>query len=125
MAKNINIGTKPTLANSDELGKLDEVKGTEAPQNTVNESDDMTKKSEEPQEKAKETKEETKSIIHVVEYVGTGIWVDSKRVSWSSVEHRGTDIIKQRNITDEEFQTREDIKFMIGYGAMRETIVQM
>lgn len=47
---------------------------------------------------------------HTCIYMGIGFWTDTNGVVW---EHKDTHVY-----TDEEFATRDDIKYMIDYGAI-------
>lgn len=51
----------------------------------------------------------------VVTYIGRGIWKDSKGVDWAHDKVHSFEI--------EEFEAREDLRFMIGYGAMKVSLV--
>ena len=47
---------------------------------------------------------------HTCTYMGVGLWTDAHDTVWG---HKDTHVF-----TDEEFATRDDIKYMIDYGAI-------
>ena len=72
-----------------------------------------------PDEKA--TAKAGKAVI--VEYVGSSIWKDSEGKLWSKSDN-GAGIKPQRQYSADEFEKREDLKFMVGYGEMKATHVE-
>ena len=65
----------------------------------------------------KETKKESGVTKHVVTYIGNSEFVDSTKCKW----HHNDEV----TISDEEFENREDLHFMIRYGEMKHTVVTM
>lgn len=59
----------------------------------------------------------------VVEYIGGSIWRDSNKELWSRQDN-GAGIKSQRQYSAEEYEKRDDIKFMVGYGEMKATYVE-
>ena len=59
---------------------------------------------------------------HIVTFIGNGIWMDNHGDSWHR-GHHNENIKSEREYTDEEFVNRNDLKFMISYGAMKHTKV--
>lgn len=59
-------------------------------------------------------------IRHVVMYLAGGIWCDHEGQYWCR-DKKGN-CIQAKTFTDAEYQKREDIKFMVEYGAMKDTI---
>lgn len=55
---------------------------------------------------------------HIVTYVGNGIWKDKEGISWIKKSNGNPDIITTKDFSDNELNSRDDIKFMIGYDAM-------
>jgi hypothetical protein len=110
-----NIGADVNKTpNSDKTVKLDDTKATETQADTSNELNSTSEQSEDTQGTA--TDGVTK---HVVSYIGGGIWVDQSGEKWARDDVPGTDIKSAREYTDDKYQTRDDIKFMVAYGAMK------
>lgn len=65
----------------------------------------------------------TKGKTVIVEYVGGSIWKDSEKELWSKTGN-GAGIKPQRQYSAEEYEKREDLKFMVGYGEMKATFVE-
>ena len=59
----------------------------------------------------------------VVTYIGKGIWRDANKELWAS-NNKSDTIVSERQYTIDEYERREDIKFMVGYGAMKVTYVK-
>ena len=59
----------------------------------------------------------------VVTYIGKGIWRDANKELWAPNDKSDT-IVSERQYTIDEYEKREDIKFMVGYGAMKVTYVK-
>ena len=57
---------------------------------------------------------------HSIMYIATGIWKDSKGVYWCREPH--TNCSQSKTFSEEEFQTRDDIKFMVKYGSMKDIV---
>lgn len=69
------------------------------------------------------TEEETQAGEKaVVCYIGNGIWKDSKGALWADTD-KTANIVRERKYTVEEYNEREDLKFMVSYGVMRVTFV--
>jgi hypothetical protein len=113
-----NIGGVTTnITNPTESTKLGTESGTETQGNTLNGSAGIS----EQLENTKETEAESrtgKTVKHVVTYIGNGNWIDGVNEKWARQTVAGTGIMNSREYTDVEYQTREDLKFMISYGAM-------
>lgn len=96
--------------------------GSEVKPNT----EETIEKTDEAQAKT-ETKVETEAkgydVKHIVKYVGNGVWIDSNHQTWMRSSDN-QNIISQLQLTDAEYQTREDIKFMVSYGEMTHTVVE-
>lgn len=77
-------------------------------------------------EAKKDTNESTaktdkpKGKTAVVTYLGTSIWKDEKGNFWSK-QDAGESILSERQMPTEEYEKREDLKFMVGYGEMKVT----
>lgn len=116
---------KKTTNNSAEV---DELKVDE-PVEAGTQSEELIDNALETSEDTNEIKEEdgaeadkTGSGV-IVRYVGGGIWKDSKGALWAS-EKKSENILNERQYTVVEYEERSDIKFMVQYGAMKETYVK-
>lgn len=105
--------------NSNELSELSNVEPVETPETPVELIDNVSKESEDTQE-ATEEAEEKKAVVT---YVGNGTWRDGNGKIWSRTEKPNIDIVATRSYSKDEYDEREDIKFMVKYGAMKVTLV--
>ena len=124
MAK-INMNEiKKNTDNASQVEELKKAEQTEAPA----ELSESTDNASEEAKNTSETKEQTKSNKAkagkvVVTYIGSGIWKDSANKLWASTNKTGN-ILCERQYTAEEYDAREDIKFMVSYGSMKATHVE-
>ena len=56
----------------------------------------------------------------LVKYIGASIWRDEEGKYWAS-EKKSDNILTERQFTAEEYDRRDDIKFMVQYGEMKAT----
>lgn len=106
------------LIKSDELKETNDVK---APSESSELIDNASEKSENASETAEEQKQEEPADNQnkvVVLYVGGGVWKDSCGKLWANT-NRTDNILCERHYSREEYETRDDIKFMVEYGEMR------
>ena len=82
---------------------------TEIKSEVENTSKDMPKSSEEQAPKAQNK--------HVITYIGSSEFTDSTGHKW----HKHN----EKTYSDEEFDVRSDLHFMIKYGEMKHTVVTM
>ena len=115
--------------NNAELAKSNELNGTEQAE-TGQASVELTDNTSETAEDTNETKGETPheeeskaGTVVVVTYVGGGIWKDEAGKLWSAKDMTNN-ILSERQYSKEEYDKREDIKFMVGYGAMKISVVE-
>lgn len=115
--------------NNAELAKSNELNETEQAE-TGQTSAELTDNTSETAEDTRETKGETPheeesktGTVVVVTYVGGGIWKDEAGKLWSA-KNMTNNILSERQYSKEEYDKREDIKFMVGYGAMKISIVK-
>ena len=115
--------------NNAELAKSNELNGTEQAE-TGQASVELTDNTSETAEDTSKTKEETSheeeskaGTVVVVTYVGGGIWKDEAGKLWSA-KNMTNNILSERQYSKEEYDKREDIKFMVGYGAMKISVVE-
>ena len=94
---------------------------TELTGNATEEQKDTNETAQKPDEKATATATAGKAVI--VEYVGGSIWQDSEKKLWSKTGN-GAGIKPQRQYSAEEYEKRDDLKFMVGYGGMKATCVE-
>lgn len=113
--------------NSTEIKESEALKQVDTNTETTESTDNALETTEDNSETAKdEAKEENKAESNgkvVVRYVGSGIWKDAKGELWAST-NKSNNIVSERQYTYEEYENREDIKFMVGYGAMNSTHVK-
>ena len=116
-------GNNAELAKSNELNEIEQAETGQA-------SAELTDNASETVEDTSETKGETPheeeskaGTVVVVTYVGGGIWKDEAGKLWSA-KNMTNNILSERQYSKEEYDKREDIKFMVGYGAMKISIVE-
>lgn len=105
-----NIGNS---AESKELKASEQPKAGEQPVELINNALEGQKDTDEIKAEAEAT--EDKETMAIVRYVGSGIWKDSTGLVWKNEDNHKYAI--------PEYEKREDLKFMVGYGAMRVTFV--
>lgn len=66
------------------------------------------------------TEKDTNGRRHSVMYIANGIWKDSKGVYWSREPH--ANCVQSKTFSDGEFESRDDIKFMVRYGSMKDIV---
>ena len=89
---------------------------------TNNASEIATDNNETKQEPTKAIKAEAGNKV-IIRYIGSGIWKDSDGKFWAS-ENKSDNILNERQYSISEYNKRDDIKFMVKYGAMKETHVE-
>lgn len=116
-------GNNAELAKSNELSETEQAEIGQA-------SAELTDNTSETAEDTSETKEETPheeeskaGTVVVVTYVGGGIWKDEAGKLWSA-KNVTNNILSERQYSKEEYDKREDIKFMVNYGAMKISVVE-
>lgn len=121
-AKNITKPDEKATANQ----PIQQAKPSEQPNasaeltgNATEGQKDTNETAQKPDEKA--TVKSGKTVI--VEYVGESIWKDSEKKLWAKTDN-GAGIKPQRQYSAEEYEKREDLKFMVGYGEMKATFVE-
>lgn len=120
-AKNITKTDEKATANQ----PIQQAKSNEQPNASTELTGNTTEEQEGTNETAQKTDETTatagKAVI--VEYVGGSIWQDSEKKLWSKTGN-GAGIKPQRQYSAEEYEKRDDLKFMVGYGEMKATFVE-
>lgn len=116
-----NIKPKATANQQIQQAKSNEQPNasTELTGNTTEDQKDTNETAQKPDEKATATKGKTV----IVEYIGGSIWKDSEKKLWAKTDN-GAGIKTQRQYSAEEYEKREDLKFMVGYGEMKATFVE-
>ena len=116
-------GNNTELAKSNELNEIEQAETGQA-------SAELTDNASETAEDTSETKGETPheeeskaGTVVIVTYVGGGIWKDEAGKLWSA-KNVTDNILSERQYSKEEYDKREDIKFMVGYGAMKISVVE-
>ena len=120
-AKDIKKDQKETANQKIEQAKSNEqpIASAESTDNAMEGQKDTNETAQKPDEKATEKK--GKAVI--VEYVGGSVWQDSEKKLWSKSDN-GAGIKQQRQYSVEEYEKRDDLEFMVGYGEMKATFVE-
>lgn len=116
---------KKTTDNSTEIDKLETNEPIEAGIESAESINNALKASEDTNETKQENEAKTNETASgvVVRYIGGGIWKDSNGALWAS-ENKSENILSERQYTIAEYEKRSDIKFMVQYGAMKETYIK-
>lgn len=88
--------------------------------NASEKAEDTNEIEQHAQAEAEESKDAGKIIIR---YVGGGVWRDCEGKLWAS-ENKTENILSERQYSADEYEKREDIKFMVQYGSMKMTCVK-
>ena len=91
-------------------------------------SDELINNTEENKEDTNEIAQEQADTQNatemvVVTYVGNSIYKDEHKELWANAD-KSENILSTRQYTAEEYDKREDLKFMVGYGEMKATHVR-
>ena len=107
------------MNNSTKSNKSDDKKQTKPQQNKQNGSVNTEKKEQnnEKSNQQEQPKEETQTKSN-------GVWIDSENQKWANKDVPGTNIKCQRKYSADEYDKRDDIKFMVSYGEMKLTTVE-
>lgn len=128
MAKQINTkvtAPTPELSESTELNKAEHAEtGAGIEKQADNASEEPEKPSEtEPGHESEEQQEPEQDKVQaagvLVKYIGASIWRDEEGKYWAS--EKSDNILTERQFTAEEYDRRDDIKFMVQYGEMKAT----
>lgn len=104
--------------------KIEELKTSEAvgmPSDIQKLEGDAKERQEDIKETNTKTQEKTDSKKHLVTFIGNGVWVDNNGIVWSRDKRDNT--ISDMTFNSDEIVNRDDIRFMISYGAMKEVVV--
>lgn len=96
---------------------------TELTGNATEEQKGTNETAQKTDEKATATATAMAGKAVIVEYVGGSIWQDSEKKLWSKTGN-GAGIKPQRQYSAKEYEKRDDLKFMVGYGEMKATFVE-
>lgn len=111
---------KKPVDNSTKLEEFEHTKQTETPTEPVKLVDNTTEEPKDIDEITQKTEEkaEDEKTIAVVCYIGSGSWKDSNGEMWANT-NKSKNILSERKYTIDEYEGREDLKFMVGYGSMK------
>lgn len=115
--ESINMKPTGTVEGTDKIENTTPAPGTETASTTVEPSANQTK----PEGTAPESPSDGGAALtgkHSVTYIAGGLWTDSTGQTWSR-DAKGRSI-NHKVFTAEELAAREDIKYMIKYGAMKD-----
>lgn len=117
------------MNNSTKSNKSNDKKQTKPQQDKQNGSVNIEKKEQtneksNQQEQPKEEIQAKSNGVCVVDYIGNGVWIDSENQKWANKDISGTNIKCQRKYSADEYDKRDDIKFMVSYGEMKLTTVE-
>ena len=73
-----------------------------------------------PEEQQEPEQDKVQPAGVLVKYIGASIWRDGDGEYWAS-EKKSDGILTERQFTAEEYDKRDDIKFMVQYGEMKAT----
>ena len=121
-AKNITKTAEKATANQ----PIQQAKSNEQPNASTELTGNATEEQKDTNETAPKTDEKataTSGKAVIVEYVGGSIWKDSEGKLWAKTNN-GAGIKPQRQYSADEYEKREDLKFMVGYGEMKATFVE-
>lgn len=121
-AKNITKADEKATANQP-IQQAKTEKQPNASAESINNTNAGQKDTNETAQKADEKATTTTGKAVIVEYVGGSIWQDSEKKLWSKTGN-GAGIKPQRQYSAEEYEKRDDLKFMVGYGEMKATFVE-
>lgn len=105
---------------------IQQAKSNEQPNASAELTGNATEGQKDTNETAQKTDEKataTKGKAVIVEYVGGSVWQDSGKKLWAKTGN-GAGIKPQRQYSVEEYEKRDDLKFMVGYGEMKATFVE-
>ena len=102
--------------------KLDNFKGS-IDIKTPNESDKLTDNTSEGHKTINEIKTEQEAKQALVQYIGTGIWVDEHNKYWANRSISDSSVSCERCYSIEEYNERKDLLFMVSYGQMRVSFI--
>lgn len=116
---------KKNTGNSAKSKELETIEQAEVKTESTELTDDTSEKAEaisetEPNARAEKSEAEGKAVVT---YIGKGIWRDANKELWAP-NNKSDTIVSERQYTIDEYERREDIKFMVGYGAMKVTYVK-
>ena len=116
---------KKNTGNSAKSKELETIEQAEVKTESTELTDDTSEKAEaisetEPNVHAEKSGAEGKAVVT---YIGKGIWRDANKELWAP-NNKSDTIVSERQYTIDEYERREDIKFMVGYGAMKVTYVK-
>lgn len=106
--------------------KTEQLKTVE-PANTGQQSAELINNASQTSENTNEIKQDTPNEAEntdkvIVRYTGGGVWKDCEGKLWAS-EDKTENILSERQYSKDEYEKREDIKFMVQYGSMKATNV--
>jgi hypothetical protein len=121
---NMKEEVKKDTVNSAEIKKSEAVAQAEPNNKSAKLIDNAPEKAEDINKTDKQaTKEKGNKGKVVVIYIGNGIWKDSEGELWAP-DKKTANIINERQYTADEYEVREDLKFMVKYGSMKATHVK-
>lgn len=111
MEFNFDNSTKSTKSNSKSK--------TETRKNTVELTDNVSENLENTQKTEDVKPAYVGSRKAILVYIGNGVWKDSIGDHWSRTDKPNARILSTRSYDEEEYNKRDDLKFMVKYGEMR------
>lgn len=120
-----------TTSNSTESKKSTDASAAVAPSDGAESIDNASETAEDTEKtEAKATEEKTEKAATsaaskkvLVEYCGNGVWKDAKGKCWSRIEKPAVDILASRSFEQNDYDRRDDLKFMVKYGEMKTRLV--
>ena len=102
---------------TEDSNKLDELKTTNDVEAKVDDVELIDNASKEAEDN-KETDRPTKAVVT---YIGNGTWKDSNDKCWARVD--GKNVLSTRSFNIDDYENRDDLKFMVRYGEMKVSFV--
>lgn len=96
--------------------KIDNMNVSDVP-NISDDSSEIKQTEENTSKDTQKSTDESGATKHVVTYVGGSEYIDASKHVW----HKGDEM----TYSDDEYNERNDIHFMVKYGEMKHTIVTM
>lgn len=115
--------TQEASVNSAESKELNDDEAIEAQTDGAELTDNTSDNSENKAEASNEEAKDEEAGKAVVSYIGNGVWRDAEGKCWSRNERNDVDILSTRSYDKDEYEERDDLKFMVKYGEMKLSLV--
>lgn len=110
---------KEATVNPSEIKESTDIENTEAPADAPELIDNASDNAE----NASKIDKAPNGEKVVLTYLGGGVYRDSKGECWSRTDNEHANILSTRAYAVDEYEAREDLKFMVQYGEMKKSLV--